>query len=459
MKTAPLRQHALALGLIASATAMFGVGSFPAPAHAQARAARAAAPAPEIYALQINADSGVASGSQLQFMVEGTPRSQVRAAIANNAINVALKETARGVYRGTYTVRRADNIDPTSVIRVSLASGQRTAVMNYTYPPSFIAAASPPPVAQPPVAQAPAAPLEIERFIAVAVERVEPGTVLQYRLVGAPGAQASFSIPGLADRIEMRETRPGRYEGSYTVRRSDNLDRLNSAVATLRAGNRVVTADLDRMRVRDNDAPTIVQMVPRQGDSVPPGVVTVGARFEDAGGRGVDPRSVRIVISGRDLTNDSRITPNDFAFRGPLPPGRHTVEVTAQDRAGNSTAKSWTFEVGTAMGSAPYVPLQFLSPSNNAAIDGGQVTIQGRAAPGALVRIKVDAVTPPQNGRMAVAQPVLSQTVQADVNGNFSFNFGQPRVMPVPGTRYEVSAETVHGGQSSESRIVLFQRG
>jgi hypothetical protein len=453
MKTAPLRQHALALCLLAPAAAGLGLAALPTAATAQARPAARAAPAPEIYGLQLDADSGVASGSQLQFTVEGTPRSQVRVGIANNAIGIPLRETERGIYRGTYTVRRADNIDPTGVIRVSLTSGQRTAVMNYTYPPSFVASAAPPP----PVVQAPAAPLEIERFTAVAVDRIEPGTVLQYRLIGAPGAQASFSIPGLVDRIEMRETRPGRYEGSYTVRRNDNIERINSAVATLRAGNRVVTADLDRLRVRDNDAPSIAQMTPRQGEAVPPGgAVTIGARFEDAGGRGVDPRSVRVVVSGRDITNESRITPNEFSFRGPLPPGRHTVEVTAQDRAGNSTAKSWTFDVGTAMGSAPYIPLQFLSPSNNAAIEGGQVTVQGRAAPGALVRIKVDAVSPAQNGRMAVAQTLLSQTVQADMNGNFSFNLGQPRV--APGTRYEVSAETVHGGQASESRIVLFQR-
>ena len=452
METAQLRKHALALCLIAPAAAGVVVASLPAVATAQTRAA---APAPEIYALQLNADSGVASGSQLQFTVEGTPRSQVRVAIADNAIRIGLKETARGVYRGTYTVRRADNIDPTGVIRVSLTSGRRTAVMNYTYPPSFIAAANPPPVAQ-----APAPPLQIERFTAVAVDRIEPGTVLQYRLIGAPGAQASFSIPGLVDRVEMREIRPGRYEGSYTVRRNDDIERFDSAVATLRAGNRVVTADLDRLRVRDNDAPVIADMTPRQGASVPQGgAVTIGGRFQDAGGRGVEPRSVRIVVSGRDVTNESRITPDEFSFRGPLPPGRHTVEVMAQDPAGNSTAKSWTFEVGSAPVAAPHVPLQFLSPSNNAAIDGGQVTVQGRASPGALVRIKVDAVSPAQGGRMAVAQPVLSQTVQADMNGIFSFNFGQPRVMPPPGTRYEVSAESVHGGQTSASRMVLFQRG
>lgn len=456
MNTAKLRHNALALCLMASATAIVGVTAVPASAVAQSRAA---APVPEIFALQINADSGVASGSQLQFTVEGTPRAQVRVGLADNRIGVALRETTRGVYRGSYTVRRADNIDPTGVMRVSLTSGKRTAVMNYTYPPSFIAAANPPP----PVTQGPAAPLEIERFVAVAVERIEPGTVLQYRLTGAPGAQASFAIPGVANRIEMRETRPGRYEGSYTVRRNDNIDAVNSAVATLRAGNRVVTAELDRLRVRDNDAPTIASMTPRQGESVAQGPVTVAARFDDAGGRGVDPRTVRLVVSGRDVTNEARITPNEFNFRATLPPGRHTVEVTAQDRAGNSTAKSWTFDVGTAMGSAPalpaFVPIQLLSPSNNATIDGAQVTVQGRAAPGAMVRIKVDAVAPAQGGRTAVAQTVVQQTVQADMNGNFAFNFGQPRALPAPGTRYEVSAETVQGGQASESRLVLFQRG
>ncbi len=115
------------------------------------------------------------------------------------------------------------------------------------------------------------------------------------------------------------------------------------------------------------------------------------------------------------------------------------------------------------MGSAPSLPLavpvQLLSPGNNAAIDGSQVIIQGRATPGAMVRVKVDAVAPAQDGRMSVAQPVLEQTVQADRNGNFSFSFGQPRVMPAPGTRYEVSAESLDGGQASGSRLVLFQRG
>jgi len=356
-----LRQHALALCLLAPAGA-FVVG-LAGPAAAQPRASGQAS-APVIHALQVDADNALVAGSRLQFTVEGTPRADVQVGLDNNRIAVPLRENARGVYRGSYTVRRADRIDPTGVIRVSLASGGRTAVTNYTYPPSFAIASGPPGLQQP------GGPLAIERFNAVAVDSIEPGTVLRYRLVGAPGGDASFSIAGVADRIDMREIRPGRYEGSYTVRRNDNLNALENAVATLRSGNRMVTADLDRLRVR---------------------------------------------------------------------------------------------ETGPAMGSAPAIPLavpvQLLSPGNNAAIDGSQVIIQGRATPGAMVRVKVDAVPPAQGGRTSVAQPVLEQTVQADRNGNFSFSFGQPRVMPAPGTRYEVSAESLDGGQASESRLVLFQRG
>jgi hypothetical protein len=357
-----LRPHVLALCLLAPASAF--VAGIPATAAAQARPATGQAATPVIQALQVNADNALSPGSELQFTVEGTPRAQVRVGLDNNRVAVPLQESARGVYRGTYTVRRADQIDPSGVIRVSLTSGGRTAVTNFTYPSSFLEARAPS------IQQPAAAALAIERFTAMAVDRIEPGTVLRYRLVGAPGGNASFAIPGVANRIEMRETRPGRYEGSYTVRRNDNLQALDSAVATLRSGNQVATADLDRLRVRDTDR---------------------------------------------------------------------------------------------AMGSAPLmpvsVPVQLLSPGNNAAVDGSQVIVQGRATPGSMVRVKVDAVAPAQGSRMSVAQAVMDQTVQADMNGNFSFSFGQPRVMPVPGTRYEVSAESLDGGQPSASRLVLFQRG
>jgi hypothetical protein len=57
----------------------------------------------------------------------------------------------------------------------------------------------------------------------------------------------------------------------------------------------------------------------------------------------VDPASVRIVVSGRNVTPEAQIDRQLLSFRGALPPGRHTVEVTARDLAGNAVRKSWSF--------------------------------------------------------------------------------------------------------------------
>ena len=59
---------------------------------------------------------------------------------------------------------------------------------------------------------------------------------------------------------------------------------------------------------------------------------------------------------------------------------------------------------------------------------------------------------------------MLSLQVQADANGDFSFNFNPRYVregassLPVPGTRYELSISANRDNASGESRLMLFQR-
>lgn len=313
------------------------------------------------------------------------------------------------------------------------------------------------------------------------------GSQLQFTVQGTPRGQARIGLDGNRIGIALRETAPGTYQGLYTVRRADSIDpggqiRIslisgkNSAVAHYNYPSGFVAAAAPPVLVPppppvaivrpppDNSAPVIGNLMPRHNDSLPPGRnARVAATFDDGDGRGVDPDGVRILLSGRDVTGESRITGHDFAFRGPLPPGRHTVEVTARDRAGNTTTKTWSFDVGSAMGAAPVIPLppplQLLSPGNNAVIDSDRLTVQGRTAPGAMVRVKVDAVAPARGNRMAVAEPVFARDVQADANGVFSFSLPPQRATPLGGTRFEVSVEASQGGQTSESRLVLFERG
>ena len=81
--------------------------------------------------------------------------------------------------------------------------------------------------------------------------------------------------------------------------------------------------------------------------------------------------------------------------------------------------------------------------------------MRGRTAPGASVEVKVTAIAPIA-GLFGVAQDVLSERVQADGAGNFSFSFS-PR-LPLPGTRYELTMNSRSGDLTTESRLVLFQK-
>jgi len=423
-------------------------------------AAQAVAAEPDIEALQVNANNGVAVGSTLQFMVRGTPQGQVRVQVQGSNVALTLRESARGVYTGTYTIRRTDRIDPANLIRATLAVGSQSTVANYRFPPAFMALANTPPARpQPqPQAQAPAQAqvLRIDRFSATPVGRLAPGTELRFSLNGAPGANASFELPGIASGLPMREVAPGQYAGSYTLRQNDTLG-PGRVIATLRSGERWVTARLMEPLVVDNAAPVIGSAPARPVDSGPAPTVVFGT-FDDRGGSGVDPQSVRLTIGGRDVTAESKITPHSFSYRGMLPPGSHTVEVSARDLAGNTSRDSWIVDVGAAMGAAPAaaLPLQVVSPGNRAGANGGDVVIDGRTAPGASVRVQVDAIAPAVANRTSVAQTVAQQTIVAGPDGTFSVNLGSFRA--VAGTRFEVSLVANHRGLSAEQRLVLGPR-
>ena len=111
------------------------------------------------------------------------------------------------------------------------------------------------------------------------------------------------------------------------------------------------------------------------------------------------------------------------------------------------------------------LPLLVMSHQNNASVGHDATVIRGRTAPFATVNVRVDAIAP-ANRRMeaSVAQRLLSETVQADANGDFAFDFN-PRYwqdnassLPVPGTRYDLSLSATRDNASTESRLQLFQR-
>lgn len=100
-----------------------------------------------------------------------------------------------------------------------------------------------------------------------------------------------------------------------------------------------------------------------------------------------------------------------------------------------------------------HVPIQILRPGNNARVDGSFARVRGRTVPFASIQVTVQA-QPGQNGG---SQRIWEQLVRADANGDFEFNFVAPS--PAPGTRYDVSMVAHTPDATSESHLVLYQRG
>jgi hypothetical protein len=439
MKT-QLRSQVAALFFLAPAALTVSV--LPATAMAQPAAL-------EVRSLEVNSDFGIKPGSRLRLRMEGTPRTEATVRIRGVQSPIVLREVEPGIYVGRYLITRADRIEDGAPIRAVLRSGNRTTTATYNVPEGIgnVAGAEQRPQRPP--------PLRIERFSVAPFDRLEPGTELRFSVEGAPGAQASVRLPGVDNNVPMREVRPGLYEGAYTLRRSDVVTPGGAVQANLRWGDRLATANLaEPLIAADTRPPNVVNLTPREGDRIAGGPATVvSGNFEDRGGTGVDPASVRIAISGRNVTQDTQITPESFTFRGPLPPGSHTVEVSARDRAGNTMRRSWSFDVAQA---APVnVPIEIISHQNNGSIVGPVAHLRGRTAPFATVQVRVQAV-PPLVGQFGVAQQVYAQTLQADAQGRFEFSFNSP--FPVPGTKYDIDMVSTKSDVTREARIVLYHR-
>lgn len=313
------------------------------------------------------------------------------------------------------------------------------------------------------------------------------GATLRVQVYATPNARrASLTLGDSGVTVPLRQASRGNYTGTYVVRRSDRIDPMQTMTARVTFGERTYSRqfnfppgfqalamgnrgdrdearrdrDRDDERVRrDRHAPQISDLTPASGERVGErGRTEVSARLDDEGS-GIDRDSVRLRLNGRDVSSDLRVSEDEATYRADLEPGRYTAELRVRDHAGNTTTKSWTFDVtprGERFGGGPF-PLTVTSHRDNAVVDAdGNLAIEGRTAPFANVRVQVDSVANVA-GLLGVTQPVADQTVQADRDGRFSVRV-TPRGLPIPGTRYDVHLTATSGSQTAEERLTLVQR-
>ena len=285
---------------------------------------------PQVHSFQVASDDGLEPGSRLQFTVQGTPRSRASVRIRGVRESIPLAETSRGVYTGRYVITRGDNIDQDSPIRAIIRNGNLSVAASYNFPPGMgNVASAPPPM-----------PMRIERFHMAAVDRIEPGTELRFTLEGMPGASVFVDLPGISNNVRLREIRPGHYEGGYTIKRSDDLRMRGPIVATLRAGDRIVTSTLAQPQFATGPASVPIRILSHSNNAqVDSGQINVRGRTAPFASVNVKVDAVPPVVgqfgvAQRVYSQTVQADPNghfDFSFSPPFPvPGtRYDVSLVA----------------------------------------------------------------------------------------------------------------------------------
>ncbi len=398
--------------------------------------------APQINNFSINTDQSLAPGNDIDFTLEGTPRGQASVRINGINKNINLREVSAGVYQGNYTLSRRDRLGKQPSARATLRLRGISTIRSQAFMPS---PASAPQVGLP----------VIERFGVTPVARIEPGAELRFAATGTPGGRALLTIDGVVQGVPMTEVRPGRYEGAYTIRRNDNFPASLNISMALESNGQVVRSRLNQALLVDARPPTIKNLAPRNNEVVGGNPISVSATFDDLGGVGVDPKTVKLMIGGQDQTRNAGITAQFLTWRGDLAAGIYPVEVTASDNAGNAVRQNWSFVVAGPQTPAAILPLDITSHANNAQVPGGVIEVRGRTAPDAKLDIQVQAIAA-LAGIFGINQQIFNQSIRSDTAGNFAFSF-QPQI-PVPGARYESTITATRGDQTREIKLVLFQQ-
>lgn len=130
------------------------------------------------------------------------------------------------------------------------------------------------------------AALRIDGFDIEQVASLAPGTVLTFSVFATPGAAATVLIEGTPKLLEMREIRPGVYEGVYTLVAGDRVRPGAHVIATVWRDGVVARAELEEPLLLDGARPPPAA-APRSPlpavEEEPPAVPSPSAAYARAG--------------------------------------------------------------------------------------------------------------------------------------------------------------------------------
>ncbi|HET6383922.1 MAG TPA: stalk domain-containing protein [Armatimonadota bacterium] len=189
--------------------------------------------------------------------------------------------------------------------------------------------------------------LKIKALDVQAAGPYRAGDAVVVTMEGTPGAAADITVPGVPGQTTLKEYDPGVYKGTLVV--PPGLSVIAAPVVghlSLGPDRAVLAAQSAQAVTIDSAAPVVEQMAPGDNASVTNHKSAIYAVFDDHGGTGVDPASVRLHLNGVDVTGQAQITDRFISCTGiPLPDGVNHVLVSARDKVGNAVEKPWDFTV------------------------------------------------------------------------------------------------------------------
>ncbi len=188
---------------------------------------------------------------------------------------------------------------------------------------------------------------EISSFSHDGSDWLKAGSTLKVVMNGAAGGAAAFGIPGIVDKVTMKEVSSGRYESSWVIPSGKSLVvtggkvigllRIGSVQRLIQAGNPISI---------DTLSPKILNSTPDPNSIVAETRPTISVVTEDSGS-GVDTNRVVMTVNDADVTDAASITRYFASFRPQtaLKAGINKAKVTVYDQAGNATSQTWSFNV------------------------------------------------------------------------------------------------------------------
>ena len=191
--------------------------------------------------------------------------------------------------------------------------------------------------------------VEVTSFTTDAAKPLRAGDTLTATLAGTPGGKATFSIPGVAEDIAMKETSPGVYQGIYTVGKNAGAAKASVLGKLVARGVSSALIQAPGTLTIDSQPPQITDFGPSRDATVESQHPLIYATLTDGSGVGVDPNATKITVDGKDVTGEAAVTPSLFTYKPTeaLDSGGHTVSVIVTDKAGNVLTANWGFKVST----------------------------------------------------------------------------------------------------------------